>query len=283
MSRAGAAPLVLGALAVLAGAAFLRDVGALPGLSSRNVVAFVLGVAIGLASARLMGKTLGRPIMIAVTSAILVLVVAQGMEIDGVRRWLAVGPITLQPALILCPLLLAMRDERESGSTALWLVVPAVLIVLQPDAATFAAFAAGIATELFQRRSTVERALRHGSISTGAGIIVGALIVLAFIGIRTPPPVAFVEGTKALAVTSGMVAMALHGAALVLMIAALACARHQRGWAVASYFVVCAVAAGFWSFPMPIAGGSPSHMIGFGLAAGWLTARGSAARQAPPA
>ena len=47
--------------------------------------------------------------------------------------------------------------------------------------------------------------------------------------------------------------------------------RHDvTGAALAAYFAVSVVAAVFLAFPMPIAGAGPSHLIGFGMAIGWL-------------
>jgi len=43
------------------------------------------------------------------------------------------------------------------------------------------------------------------------------------------------------------------------------------------------LAAIFMAFPMPIAGAGPSHLIGFGIAIGWLAVRDRIANQIQPA
>jgi hypothetical protein len=79
-----------------------------------------------------------------------------------------------------------------------------------------------------------------------------------------------VEGTVGLAALSGPFAGMLHFAAIALMIAALLSRVDSAGLALAAYFTVATLAAVFWAFPMPVAGAGPSHVIGFGIAAGWL-------------
>ena len=277
MRNAGLAPLTLGSLAVLAGVIFLWAVGALPSMISRNLVAFFLGLALGLACHRAARSKLGASGLFLAASTILFLVLITGVEIEGVRRWLQIGPITLQPALIFCPLLLALADGQRDRRWRLAPLLPLALIALQPDAATLIAFATGVAMLVHRDVRTAGLAGVHAGLLTGLVVIVAALVALALAGPRTPPPVAFVEGTIALAATSAT-AMLLHLLATALMLASLFSGSDGNGRSIASYFLIITIAAIFWSFPMPLAGASASHLIGFGLAVGWLTAHGRAAR-----
>jgi hypothetical protein len=104
-------------------------------------------------------------------------------------------------------------------------------------------------------------------LASGAAVI--AIVALIWSGIRTPPPVAFVEGTVELARLGGSVAILLHVATAALMMAALLSAG-QGGPALAAYFATATATALFWAFPMPLAGAAPSHALGFGMAVGWL-------------
>lgn len=255
MRPSGFAPIV-GALAVLAGAAFLLIVGSMPGMATRNIVAYLVGLAMGFGALWISRRSWGLPLLLAGASIVLLLTLI-GVETDGVRRWISVGPFTLQPALIVTPLLLASVGSEVARKWRLWLVIPAALIALQPDAASLAALAAGMA--VMARKS-------DGPPFLAAAIIVAALALIAATGVLTPSPVAFVEGTASTAFTSGPAAMALHLAAIVLMAAAPLNRRSPSGGAVAAYFLVCAIIAMLWAFPMPIAGAAPSHLLGFGCA-----------------
>ena len=283
MRRAGAATLALAVLAVGAGAAFLWSVGALPGMPTLNFAAFLLGLPLGWAGHRLAFAKYGAAMLFGLSTATLALVLVAGIEMDGVRRWLPVGPLRIQPALILVPLLLAIVASREGRHWRAAILIPLVLVALQPDTAPMLALAAGVAAMMTaaSRRSPRGWTVRRTAIAIGALAltIVGLLVA----GIQTPPPVAFVEGTITIAQVSGPPALALHGLALALMAAALLSRGGPAGLALAAYFLVAALAAAFWAFPMPIAGAGPSHLVGFGLAVGWLVTESRRASATQPA
>lgn len=270
MRRAGATPLALASLAVASGAAFLWNVGALPGMVTRNIAAFGLGLALGWAAHHLSYRRYGAAILFSIGTAILALVLAVGIEMDGVRRWLDVGPVVVQPALILSPLLLAIVASREGRHWRMAILIPVLLLAWQPDAASMLALAAGVAALMAGASGLSPRGWTARRVAIAAGALAFAVMGLALAGIQTPPPVAFVEGTVGLATLSGPIAGILHFAAITLMIAALLSRTDPTGLALAAYFTVAALAAVFWAFPMPVVGAGPSHLVGFGIAAGWL-------------
>lgn len=270
MGKSGAAPLALGTLAVGAGAAFLWDVGALPGMASRNVMAYLLGLLLGWGAHKLAHVRHGAAILFGLCCAILAGVLVSGIELDGVKRWLPLGPFLVQPALILCPLILAIVGSREGRHWRAAVLLPLVLIAMQPDAATSVALAVGIAVLMASASYRSQRGWSRRRTIISAGALTLAIAGLLFAGIQTPPPVAFVEGTAGIAAYSGVPAMLLHLFALLLAIAALASRGGPADLALAAYFAVAAIAALFWAFPMPIVGAGPSHLVGFGLAIGWL-------------
>lgn len=277
MRAADAAPLVLGSLAVAAGAAFLWNVGALPGMASRNIASFLLGLLLGWSAHHVGHRRLGAELLFAAASAIFLLVLLRGIELDGVKRWLSIGPVQLQPALILGPLLLALVASREGRHWRVAILIPLLLVALQPDAATSVALAIGVAALMVDASSRSARGWSRRRIAIAVLSLSLATAGLLLAGIRTPPPVAFVEGTVGIAVLSGSLAIALHILAALLAVAALISRRNPAGLALAAYFAVSLVAAVFWAFPMPVLGAGPSHLIGFGLAVGWLTVGDAAA------
>jgi len=273
MRGAGAAVLALGTLAALVGASFLWNVGALPGMASRNVASFVLGLLLGWGFHHLAHRRWGAEILFAGATAMLLAVLLVGIELDGVKRWLALGPVHVQPALILAPIVLALAASREGRHWRALVLVPVGLIAAQPDGATAIALAVGIATLMAgaSRRSRRGWSGRRIAIASGAFILTILSLIVA--GLPTPPPVAFVEGTIEIAALSGAAAIALHATAIALMLAALLSRRDPAGASLAAYFGVSVLAAAFMAFPMPVAGAGPSHLIGFGIAIGWLAVR----------
>ena len=265
------APLGLGGAAVLTGAGFLWVVGALPGMASRNVASFVVGLGLGWLLHRLARLHHGAIATFLVTCALLALVVAVGSEIDGVKRWLPLGPVHVQPALILAPLLLALVASRQGRHWRAAALVPLGLIAAQPDAATTIAFAGGVVILMVSVSAHARKGWSSRRMAVSAASVALAALALLWFGIATPPPVAFVEGTVGIAAMSGSVAVLLHLVAVGLMVSALAVRSDDAGLALAAYFMLAAIAASFFAFPMPVAGAGPSHLIGFGLAIGWLT------------
>lgn len=274
MGRGGTAPLLLlASLAVVAGGLFLWSIGALPGMATRNILAFAVGLLAGWAGHKLAAVRMGAVVLFGVATAVLGLVLVAGTEIGGVRRWLALGPLNVQPGLILAPLLLAIVAGQEGRHWRVAILLPILLVALQPDAATLVAMSGSVAAlaAAVSIRSSRGWTPRRIALAVGVGSL--AVVGMIFTGVQTPPPVAFVEGTVGIAATSGTVAMLLHALAIVLALAALLSAGGPSGVAMAAYFALAALAAIFWAFPMPIAGAGPSHMVGFGLAIGWLAER----------
>lgn len=270
MGRSGAAPLTLGTLAVAAGAAFLWDVGAVPGMVTRNIAAYLSGLLVGWAAHKGAHRGPGAAVLFTICCLILAAVLLVGVDGDGVRRWLPLGPFEVQPALILCPLLLALVASREGRHWRAAVLAPLALIALQPDAATSIALAVGIAALMAAASHQSGRGWSRRRLLIAGGALLVAVIGLIATGIQTPPPVAFVEGTVGIAALSGPLAMTLHLLAILLAVAALASRGGRADLALAAYLAVAAIAAVFWAFPMPIAGAGPSHLVGFGIAIGWL-------------
>jgi hypothetical protein len=273
MRPAGAAPLALGSLAILAGAAFLWDVGALPGMASRNVASFLLGLLVGWAAHHAAHRRYGAEVLFGLATVLLAAALIVGIEIEGVKRWLPIGPVHVQPALILAPLLLAIAASREGRHWRALVLLPVALIAAQPDGATSVALAAGIAALMAVTSNRSVRGWSQRRIAVAAGAVILAVLGLIVAGFATPPPVAFVEGTVEIALLSGAPAMSLHTLTIGLMLGALLSRHDPAGASLATYFGVSALAAVFMAFPMPLAGAGPSHVIGFGIAVGWLAVR----------
>lgn len=279
MAKGRLAPLALGGLAVAVGVAFLWDVGALPGMGSRNLLAFVLGLIAGWAAHKIAHLAFGAALLFGLANAVLLYLLVAGIEVDGVRRWLALGPLTLQPGLFLAPLLLAIVASREGRHWRVAILLPLLLVALQPDTATMIALAGGTAALMAAASGRSSRGWTARRIATALGAACVALVGLVFAGVQTPPPVAFVEGTVEIAAVSGGLAVLLHAAALMFAVGALLAAGGPAGASLAAYFALAALAATFWAFPMPVAGAGPSHLLGYGLAIGWLSERAAAGQR----
>ncbi len=68
-----------------------------------------------------------------------------GQSLDGATRWVRLGPLTLQPGLILTPLLAVLFSSNRSWLTTTAVIIAAAALALQPDRATAGALALGMA------------------------------------------------------------------------------------------------------------------------------------------
>jgi cell division protein FtsW (lipid II flippase) len=179
--------LLIGAVAMLAG-----EVGA--GRVAANLAFFLLGLAIvadvasvswrpGVAAACVLGGLL------------LLTLLMPGL--DGVRRWIDAGPLSINVSLLVAPLLLVVLAHllaRERTVAAIAVATGVQLIhLLQPDAAQGAAFAAGAIVLLLlsvERPSAIE-------IGGAAGLL--ALTIATFTREDPLEPIPEVEGLVGLA------------------------------------------------------------------------------------
>lgn len=257
MARRGAA-LGAGTVAVLAGIVFLLLVGAPTGMAVRNGAAYATGIALGAlglaAQPRRLSPFLPRYLL---TLVMLVVVLVAGVTVDGVQRWIRLGPLTLQPALILLPALLATIGDDKVGMKRAALLLPAALLALQPDAGTLGALALALTVMTLQQRSPL-------GVVAAAGT--AALAGWTIVTLDNPAPVLFVEATAELALANGPLALALHLGASLLMLVPFAIAPTRRGRPLLAFVAALTVAGLLDAFPMPLAGGAISPLIGYGAA-----------------
>ncbi len=193
-----------------------------------------------------------------------------GPEIDGVRRWLALGPIRLHVGMAVVPMLAVAAAIGSDRSALLSLTLVALVAALQPDLATaMAAFAASLAIAMVERWQPV-RCL--------ALLPTGIALAWCLAYRDTLAQVRFVEGvwTEAAARTPWLVGAMLLS--LVLLVATpsigwSAMTNRQRAASAAFSAAVLGfmLASIVGSYPVPLFGGGAAAIIGCILAAALLT------------
>ncbi|PZN95370.1 MAG: hypothetical protein DCF31_06495 [Alphaproteobacteria bacterium] len=268
--------IVAATLATGLGMAAMAAAGAPRAYLVINGAALLIGMALLAIVVRSRGDAVSGLAMLAAAAALLATALF-GTTIDDTARWARVGAVSLQPSLILLPLMvLAFVRSRDSAATAAMLVA-ALALALQPDRAMAAALVAGLAAALLRHR---ERRV---------GLALGAAVAAFLVTLARPdtlPPTPFVEQVVAQALAfSPLAGVAVIAGAALLLLPMLA-----RGDATAPVFAAVWLAilgaAMIGNYPTSVLGYGGSGIIGYLLCLAALpagVAAGSSHRALPGA
>jgi hypothetical protein len=260
-----------GALAVLAtaglGVVVLLDLGAPARVWELNLTAGVVGALVVIGLARVAGPWLRRPgLFLAVVSLALVAMAMWGPDVEGVRRWAPIGPLSVHVGFVLLPAALAAMSAASGPIQAAAAALIGAVLVLQPDAGSATAFTLSVIGLAAWRRARW--------IILAAGIA-SLSAVLAWLRPDPLEPVLFVEGVTTLALAQGP----LIGIGALLALAAPSGLLAARGlWPVALYWAGAAGASLVAAFPSPILGGGVSPILGYAVTWGLLAGRSAEKR-----
>ena len=263
--------LVASVPALAVGVLAMRAADVPAGVWGQNIAAWVAGALLCLAVWRAR-TSIPSPVVADLTAlvtlgALVATLLAPGM--DGVHRWVSLGPVRLHPAALLLPVLLTAL-ERLAGVRGWWvaaLVAEGVVsaLLLQPDAAQATAFAAASGVLLLPGvRRSVPRLIAVVSLPALAGLS----------WLRRDPlaPVAHVEGIVGLAGKLGMGGTAAAVVSLLLLpVPFLLVGRgvgRRTGLALGAYVSVTLLVAFVGNFPVPVMGYGVSPIIGYLLGVG---------------
>ena len=252
---------------IAAGIGWLVLHGASPYMPAINLLAAATGAiaAIFLArSSQFRGRTLDAIALVACVAIVAPLLFGPRME--GVARWLAVGPVQLQPAMILLPLVLILhaRDPRQTSTVAL--AFTAVALAFQPDRSMVTALAA----TLF-----VLAVLQGGLAAWGLVIWSMASATMAFARPDPLGPVPLVENVLNDAFAQGLTSGLTMTIAAVLMILPSFTVRSavpSARIAFATCWVILIAASVVGPFPTPVLGFGASGVLGYVLSLAALAA-----------
>lgn len=249
------------------GVLVLMGLGAPHRIWAVNQLGGVAGALLAFGLARVAEPALRRPgLILAVVSLALVATAMWGPDVEGVRRWAPIGPLSVHVGFVLLPAALAAMMVARGPVQAAAAGGIGAALVLQPDAGSAAAFALGIVGLAIWRRD--------------AWSLLASALAVASAGaawLRPDPlePVMFVEGVTALAWAQGPLIGV--GALLVLAAPALLLAA-RRAWPSALFWVGAAGVSLVAAFPAPILGGGVSPILGYAVTWGLLAGRSAEKR-----
>lgn len=255
------------AVPVLAGLGYLVAFGAPLAFIAVNAGALAASAIWIAAAPGLRSGRTGR-ILIAVCLALLFLPLLTGPSLNGIARWLPLGPVSLHAGMLVVPAL-AVLCAREDGWAPAALSLALLAALLQPDFAT--------ATALMLEGVGLYEATRDWKYGVYAIVAFCAAIVAALRGELPAQP--FVERViTGLALTQPLVALALLVALLAgFFLILYACPGSDRSRkALAGSLFGFSFAGLVSNYPSALIGYGAAPILGFGLALGLLAGAGRA-------
>jgi len=258
-------------VAVAAGCAAMAQSGVAPSSWLRSVVAWAVGAGLASLLARYgEPRSASTGAVVLATGALVATLFGAGVE--GVHRWLDIGPLHINAAALLLPaLIVGLAAIRMTSPIGLVLtLIAATVLLAQPDASQLTSFA--IAASILVARSSV--ALRWKPFA----LLVA--VVFAVAGWRRPDPldpVAEVEQIFAMCLAVSpflalLAGLALAAAAVAPLSVSTPAGHPARDGAIAlsAYFVSVSIAPFLGWFPVPLVGLGMSFPVGFWLGLGLL-------------
>ena len=263
---------ILAAVGILApptlGACHLVLAGAPLSYVLVNTAALVTGLAVGvLCRARLQSSPKTASATYLVIAVLLLWTAFFGVRLDGVARWISLAGLTVQPSLLVLPILVMLCSGRRDWSATSAIVIAAVALALQPDRAMSGALMfALMAIAVYQ--TTLQ--------SVGRAII--AFLAFGATLLQPDPlqPSPHVEGILNFDADHGLLASFAGWFGALLMLAPVFAASGVRGEyriPFGAIWLGIIAASIIGPYPTPVVGYSPSAMAGFALSVTLLMCR----------
>ncbi|WP_331654998.1 hypothetical protein [Anaerotignum sp.] len=199
---------------------------------------------------------------------LVVTLVSQGME--GVHRWISIGFIRLNIAMIVIPIIFIelWYVLKTKGVNFAWVIAFLVILLLyfQPDASQLTGFALPLVVMLCL--SVNGKVIRFFMIS-----IFSMFIVLSWVFLDTLPPVAYVEGILKMAADVGLpwlISGILSLVALPIPFLLFPPKNEEiLSKCIGFYFAIVIISAFFGNFPVPLVGYGISPIVGYFISFMW--------------
>jgi hypothetical protein len=248
--------------AVMLGAVYLAAAGAPARYVAINAGAFVIAIGLLALLDRAFEADRYRAAASAAMAAALLATALLGVQVEGAARWVSVAGLSLQPSLILLPVMLASFARSRGAAATAGIVMAAIALALQPDRAMAGMLVAGLAALAILRRD------RHVIAALGVSVT-GFAATLA--RADTLPAVPYVDRIlySSFDVHAVAGAAVLGGSAMLLVPAIVGWRRDPANRP--SYLVLGVVwsaaiaAAALGNYPTPVVGYGGSAILGYVL------------------
>lgn len=226
-----------------------------------NAAAFAFGLTVlGILALADRRRHLPGRSLVLVSGAALLATALLGVRIDGISRWLALGPLTIQPSMMLLPLMMVLFARYRDALSLFGIALAALALALQPDRGMAGALVAGLAVLAFTRPN-------HNVLSALAVAVVGFAATVA--QADPSPAMPFVDrifySSFSVHPLAGTVVL-LGAALLIVPVFAVRGPGAPETAVFGAVWAALIVAAALGNYPTPIVGYGGSAVIGYLIA-----------------
>ncbi|PGL70400.1 cell division protein [Bacillus sp. AFS055030] len=243
-----------------------------PSIYGQNILIAIVGGIISFFVLFRDQKSTKKKTNIIVITCILILFLLTFLDkgLDGVHRWIAIGPLRFNIALVLVPLIL-IKLSSLIKSKPIWVTFGfalffALLLLFQPDASQLTAFTISISI-LFL---TIKK---NKNIQILLLIVFILLMILSWSHLDQLAPVSYVEDILSLVKEMGIgwLIIGLISLFILPMPFFLSPPTNAKplSFSLGTYFLICILSSFFGNFPVPIMGYGTSPFIGYLIAITW--------------
>lgn len=185
-----------------------------------------------------------------------------GDRIEGAARWVDLGPLYVQPSLILLPVMVVSFARSRNVMSMIGLIVATTALAIQPDRAMAGMLAAGLAALTVIRRDRF----------TVPALIVSVIgFAATLVQADTLPSVPFVDQILYTSFDANLIAgAAVLGGAIMLVIPAILGGvydkdNRQTYYVFGAVWLAAIAAAALGNYPTPVVGYSGGAVLGYVL------------------
>ncbi|MEH7513273.1 FtsW/RodA/SpoVE family cell cycle protein [Gottfriedia acidiceleris] len=243
-----------------------------PSIYSQNIFIAIVGGIISFLVLFRDQKSTKKKTNIIVIACILILFLLTFLDkgLHGVHRWIAIGPLRFNIALVLVPLLI-IQLAGLMKSKPFWVTVGfalcfTILLLFQPDASQLTAFTISISCLLLNIK-------KNKSVQILLLIVFIFLIILSWSHLDQLAPVSYVEDILSLVKEMGIGWLVLGEISLFILLMPFflfpPTSAKPLSFSLGIYFSIIILSSFFGNFPVPIMGYGTSPFIGYLIAISW--------------
>ncbi|WP_129691519.1 FtsW/RodA/SpoVE family cell cycle protein [Gottfriedia acidiceleris] len=265
-------PLVITMPAMIIGVLAMIDNQVSPSIYGQNIFIAIVGGIISFLVLFRDQKSTKKKTNIIVITCILILFLLTFLDkgLHGVHRWIAIGPLRFNIALVLVPLLI-IQLANLMKSKPFWVTFGfalffTVLLLFQPDASQLTAFTISISFLLLNLK-------KSKSVQILLLIVFILLIVFSWSHLDQLAPVSYVEDILSLVKEMGIGWLVLAVISLFILPMPFflfpPTSAKPLSFSLGIYFSISILSSFFGNFPVPIMGYGTSPFIGYLIAISW--------------